>query len=89
MIHYLYDGRYTATDTVDGTRVVWHQIPLHNKKVEQKATIQHDITQLIKLNHPNVLKVHDSWITLNGKYIVYITDLMNNTLKQYVVVSDM
>jgi nuclear receptor-binding protein len=89
------DKAYLAMDTENGYEVVWNEINISGgKKFKNTNNISNDekkidaiFSQLIKLNHPNIVKFHHYWIDKDEKElkrIIFITEYMSSgSLKQF------
>ncbi len=75
---------FRAYDTEEGIQVAWNQVRLHNVQPQQKAKILGEITILEQVNHNHIMKIFNSWETPDGQYLVFITEIMSMTLKEYV-----
>jgi serine/threonine protein kinase len=52
---------------------------------QQKAKILGEITILEQLKHEHIMEIYNSWETRDGQYVVFITEIMSMTLKEYVL----
>jgi serine/threonine protein kinase len=75
---------FRAYDTEEGIQVAWNQVRLHNVQPQQKAKILGEITILEQVNHNHIMKIFNSWETPDGQYLVFITEIMSMTLKDFV-----
>lgn len=53
---------------------------------QQKAKILGEITILEQVKHEHIMEIYNSWETPDGQYVVFITEIMSMTLKEYVIV---
>lgn len=75
---------FKAYDSEDGIEVAWNQVRLHGVQPQQKAKILGEITILEQLKHPHIMEIYNSWETKDGQYVVFITEIMSMTLKDFV-----
>ena len=77
--------RYHAFDREAGTQLAWNQIILdRNLEADQFRRIYKEITLLKQLEHPNIIRLYDSWIDEERGNLVFITEAMTSgTLSQF------
>ena len=75
---------YKAYDSDEGIEVAWNQVRLIKVQPQQKAKILGEITILEQVKHEHIMEIYDSWETPDGHFVVFITEIMTMTLKEYV-----
>jgi len=75
---------FKAYDSEEGIEVAWNQVRLHKVQPQQKAKILGEITILEQVKHAHIMEIYDSWETVDGHYVVFITEIMSMTLKDFV-----
>lgn len=78
---------YKGLDTETGVAVAWCELQDKYSKAE-RARFKEEAEMLKQLQHPNIVKFHDSWETRIGnkdkKRVILVTELMTSgTLKTY------
>ena len=74
-----YKEVYKAWDTRDQVDVAWNQIDLTRvPNEEEKQNILRECKMLEKLNHPNVLRIHNRWYDAKDDKLCFVTTLMQN-----------
>ncbi|XP_057371956.1 nuclear receptor-binding protein-like isoform X2 [Daphnia carinata] len=82
------DAAYLAMDTEEGVEVVWNEVRFSERKnfKAQEEKISQVFDNLIKLEHPNIVKFHKYWIDSRDDKprVIFITEYMSSgSLKQF------
>jgi WNK lysine deficient protein kinase len=64
--------------------VAWNVIKLSRVPPNERKRIKTEVKLLKDLEHPNVIKYHNSWVNREREEIVFITEIMSSgSLKEY------
>jgi WNK lysine deficient protein kinase len=78
--------RWRAYDTIEGIEVAWNVIKLSRVPPNERKRIKTEVKLLKDLEHPNVIKYHNSWVNREREEIVFITEIMSSgSLKECVL----
>ena len=74
------DSTHLGMDTLEGVEVVWNEIHISQGKFEkqEKEKLVSMFLNLKKLQHVNVVKLHDTWHAKDKKSLVFITEYMTS-----------
>mmetsp|Transcript_12667 Transcript_12667/g.19092 ORF Transcript_12667/g.19092 Transcript_12667/m.19092 type:complete len:932 (+) Transcript_12667:313-3108(+) len=80
-----YKDVWRAYDTNEGIEVAWNVIKLSRVPPSERRRIKTEVKLLKDLEHPNVIKYHNSWVNREREEIVFITEIMSSgSLKDYI-----
>mmetsp|Transcript_9843 Transcript_9843/g.14823 ORF Transcript_9843/g.14823 Transcript_9843/m.14823 type:complete len:949 (-) Transcript_9843:129-2975(-) len=80
-----YKDVWRAYDTNEGIEVAWNVIKLSRVPPSERRRIKTEVKLLKDLEHPNVIKYHNSWVNREREEIVFITEIMSSgSLKEYI-----
>lgn len=80
-----YKSVLLAFDREQGVQVAWNQINLDkNIDADEFKKLYKEISILKQISHPNIIKLHDSWIDEEKGNLIFVTELMTSgTLSQF------
>lgn len=77
--------RWRAYDTHEGIEVAWNVVKLNRVPPSERKRIKTEIILLKDIEHPNVIKYHNSWVNREREEIIFITEIMSSgSLKELV-----
>ena len=68
---------WRAYDTNEGIEVAWNVIKLSRVPQSERKRIKTEVKLLKDLEHPNVIKYHNSWVNREKEEIILITEIMS------------
>lgn len=80
-----YKDVWRGYDTIEGIEVAWNVVKLSRVPKNERKRIKIEIKLLKDLEHPNVIKYHNSWVNREREEIIFVTELMSSgSLKEYI-----
>lgn len=84
LVFFLITLSWRAYDTIEGIEVAWNVIKLSRVPPNERKRIKTEVKLLKDLEHPNVIKYHNSWVNREREEIVFVTEIMSSgSLKEY------
>jgi len=79
-----YKDVWRAYDSIEGIEVAWNVVKLSRIPKTERKRIKIEIKLLKDLEHPNVIKYHNSWVNREREEIIFVTEIMSSgSLKDY------
>lgn len=78
---YMYEilcTRWRAYDSIEGIEVAWNVVKLSRVPKTERKRIKIEIKLLKGLEHPNVIKYHNSWVNREREEIIFVTEIMSS-----------
>ncbi|KAI6652206.1 Nuclear receptor-binding protein [Oopsacas minuta] len=74
------DSTHLGMDTLEGVEVVWNEVNISQGKFakQEKEKLMSMFLSLKKIQHVNVVKLHDTWHAKDKNCLVFITEYMTS-----------
>ena len=69
---------WRAYDSIEGIEVAWNVVKLSRIPKTERKRIKIEIKLLKGLEHPNVIKYHNSWVNREREEIIFVTEIMSS-----------
>ena len=80
-----YKEVYRAYDTSEGIEVAWNVVHLSGINKAERQYIVNEVRLLEKLNHPNIISFHGSWVNRQEEQVIFVTEILSSgTLKHFI-----